>query len=169
MLQKVENLLKKFWKGIIILIELIIISIFVIDSLNSQNEFKEFKNSKGIHYFWSGDTYKNDSNFTEVLILKNTDLINGSRSLSFNNQVERIEICAINGDNINSNFNYMITSNKKGVIKNIIVNKNKIIIDLQPNTGIVQLKIGFKNKVNLDTIRIENQLLINIFNYHNAD
>lgn len=169
MLQKVENLLKKFWKGIVILIELIIISIFVIDSLNSQNEFKEFKNSKGIHYFWSGDTYKNDSNFTEVLILKNTDLINGSRSLSFNNQVERIEICAINGDNINSNFNYMITSNKKGVIKNIIVNKNKIIIDLQPNTGIVQLKIGFKNKVNLDTIRIENQLLINIFNYHNAD
>lgn len=104
-----------------------------------------------------------------MLILKNTDLINGSRSLSFNNQVERIEICAINGDNINSNFNYMITSNKKGVIKNIIVNKNKIIIDLQPNTGIVQLKIGFKNKVNLDTIRIENQLLINIFNYHNAD
>ena len=36
MLQKVENLLKKFWKGIVILIELIIISIFVIDSLNSK-------------------------------------------------------------------------------------------------------------------------------------
>ena len=169
MLQKVENLLKKFWKGIIITIELLIVIILIIDSLNSQNEFKEFKNSKGIHYFWSGDTYKNDSNFTEVLILKNTDLINSSRSLSFNNKVERVEISSINGDNLNNNFNYMITSNKKGVIKNIMLTKNKIIIDLQPNTGIVQLKIGFKNKVNLDTIRIENQLLINIFNYHNAD
>lgn len=169
MLQRVEKLLKKFWKGIVITIELIIIVIFVIDSLNSQNEFKEFKNSKGIQYFWSGDTYKNDSNFTEVLILKNTDLINSIRSLSFNNQVERIEICAINGENINSNFNYMITSNKKGVIKNIIGRNNKIIIELNPNVGIVQIKIGFKNKASIDTIKIEDQLLIKIFNSHNAD
>ncbi len=169
MLQKVENLLKKFWKGIVIIVELIIISIFVIDSLNSQNEFKEFKNSKGTNYFWSGDTYKNDSNFTEVLILKNTDLINGNRSLSFNNKVEKIEICAINGDNINSNFNYMITSNKKGVIKNIIVNKNKITIDITPNVGIAQVKIGFKNNVSIDNIKIEDQLLVKIFNSHNAD
>lgn len=169
MLQKVENLLKKFWKGIIITIELLIVIILIIDSLNSQNEFKEFKNSKGIHYFWSGDTYKNDSNFTEVLILKNTDLINSSRSLSFNNKVEKIEICAINGDNINSNFNYMITSNKKGVIKNIIVNKNKITIDITPNVGIAQVKIGFKNNVNIDNIKIEDQLLVKIFNSHNAD
>ena len=169
MLQKVENLLKKFWKGIVITVELLIFIFFVIDLKNSQNEFKEFKNSKSISYFWSGDTYKNDSNFTEVLILKNTDLINSSRSLSFNNKVEKIEICAINGDNINSNFNYMITSNKKGVIKNIIVNKNKITIDITPNVGIAQVKIGFKNNVSIDTIKIEDQLLVKIFNSHNAD
>ena len=104
-----------------------------------------------------------------MLILKNTDLINSSRSLSFNNKVEKIEICAINGDNINSNFNYMITSNKKGVIKNIIVNKNKITIDITPNVGIAQVKIGFKNNVSIDNIKIEDQLLVKIFNSHNAD
>lgn len=169
MLQKVENLLKKFWKGIVIILELIIVSIFIIDISNSQNEFKEFKNSKAAHYFWNENTYKNNNEFSELFILKNTDLINNIRSLSFDNKVERIEICAINGDNINSNFNYMITSNKKGVIKNIIVNKNKITIDITPNVGIAQVKIGFKNNASIDNIKIEDQLLVKIFNSHNAD
>lgn len=169
MLQKVENLLKKFWKVIIGGFLMALITLLVIHLLDSQKEFSEFKNSKTTNYFWIGDTYKNDQTFEEFFILKNSDLINNIRSLSFNNKVERIEICAINGDNLNKTFNYMITSNKKGVIKNILLTKNRIIIDLQPNTGIVQIKIGFKNKVNLDTIRIENQLLINIFNSHNAD
>ena len=169
MLKKVKNVFGKFGKVIIGGFLMAIITILVISLLDSKKEFSEFKNSKGTNYFWSGNTYKNEQEFNEFLVIKNTDLINSIRSLSFNNKVERVEISSINGDNLNNNFNYMITSNKKGVIKNIMLTKNKIIIDLQPNTGIVQVKIGFKNKINLDTIRIENQLLINIVNSHNAE
>lgn len=169
MLQKVENLLKKFWKGIVIIVELIIISIFVIDSLNSQNEFKEFKNSKATHYFWNGNTYKSNSNFTEVFILKNTDLLNSTISLEFNNNVENVEFLSLNGEKLDKVFNYEILSNPKDSIKEFQINKNSIVLKLIPNKGIAKVKIGFKKNINLNDLRKEDQLLVRISNYHSAE
>jgi len=169
MLQKVENLLKKFWKGIIITIELLIVIILIIDSLNSQNEFKNFKNSKATHYFWNENTYKNNNEFSELFILKNTDLINNIRSIEFNNNVEKVEISTINGKDFNKIFNYEISSTKKNVIKKITFNNNKIIIELQPNTGIIKVKIGFKNNVSINDLRKEDQILVKIQNFHAAE
>lgn len=169
MLQKVKNVFEKFGKGIVITVGLLIIAILVINSLNSQNEFTEFNNSKAISYFWNRNTYINNDEFSELFILKNTDLINSIRSLEFNNNVERVEISTINGENLNKTFNYIITSSKKDVIKKIAVNTGKITIELNPNVGIAKIKIGFKKNLNINDLRKEDQILIKISNYHTAD
>lgn len=67
MLQKVENLLKKFWKGIVLGLLLTIITILVIINLN---EFMSFKNSETQNYFWYGNTYKNSNEYNELFLSK---------------------------------------------------------------------------------------------------
>lgn len=169
MLQRVENLLKKFWKGIVIMIELIIISIFVIDSLNSQNEFKEFKNSKTVSFFWYTKTYKNNKEYNELFIVKNTDLLNNTISLEFDNNVEMVKISSLNGEKLDKVFNYEILSNPKDSIKEFQINKNSIVLKLIPNKGIAKFRIGFKKNINLNDLRKEDQLLVRISNYHSAE
>lgn len=113
MLQKIKNVFEKSGKGILLGALLAIITILVINLLDSQKEFAEFKNSKSISYFWNNNTYKNNNSFSELFILKNTDLINNIRSVEFNNNIERVEISAINGKDFNKIFNYEISSTKK--------------------------------------------------------
>lgn len=169
MLQKVENLLKKFWKGIVLGLLLTIITILVIINLNSQNEFMSFKNSETQNYFWYGNTYKNSNEYNELFIIKNTDLINNSLSLNFNNDIEMVEILSLNGEKLDKVFNYEILSNQKNSIKEFHIKNNTIVLKLVPHKGIAKVKIGFKNSVNKNRLKIEDQLLVKIFHYHTAD
>ena len=169
MLQKIKNVFEKSGKGILLGALLAIITILVINLLDSQKEFAEFKNSKSISYFWNNNTYKNNNSFSELFILKNTDLINNIRSVEFNNNIERVEISAINGKDFNKIFNYEISSTKKNVIKNITLRKNTIILDIIPNVGIAKIKIGFKKNFNINDLRKEDQILIKVSHYHTAD
>lgn len=169
MLQKVENLLKKFWKGIVLGLLLTIITILVIINLNSQNEFMSFKNSETQNYFWYGNTYKNSNEYNELFIIKNTDLINNSLSLNFNNDIEMVEILSLNGEKLDKVFNYEILSNQKNSIKEFHIKNNTIVLKLIPNKGIAKVKIGFKRSVNPNLLKIEDQLLVKIHNHHTAE
>lgn len=169
MFVKMDNLLKKFWRVILLGFVTTLITIGVINLLDSQNEFNNFKNSETVSLFWNTNTYKNNREFNELVIVKNKDLINNNISLEFNNEVEMVEISTLNGKELDKVFNYEILSNPKDSIKEFQINKNSILLKLIPNKGIAKVKIGFKDSINKKILKIEDQLLVKIFNHHTAD
>ena len=112
---------------------------------------------------------KNNREFNELFVVKNKDLINNNISLEFNNEIEMVEISTLNGKELDKVFNYEILSNPKDSIKEIQIQKNTIVLKLIPNKGIAKVKIGFKDSINKNILKIEDQLLVKIFNHHTAD
>lgn len=169
MFNKAKNVLEKFWKGILLGSFITLITVIVINVLNSEKEFKTFKNAEAVSFFWYTNTYKNNREFNELFVVKNKDLINNNISLEFNNEIEMVEISTLNGKELDKVFNYEILSNPKNIIREFQINKHSIVLKLIPNKGIAKIKIGFKSSVNPNILKIEDQLLVKIHNHHSAE